>query len=94
MVKGRITLQNGTPAGSTAGEVHTLPPMPTVMPKKLDEILTSGISINLYMFHGGTTRGFMNGANMSRTDPYSPQTSSYDYDAPLDEAGNPTRKIL
>ncbi len=61
--------------------------------KKLDEVLTAGLSINLYMFHGGTTRGFMNGANMSRTDPYSPQTSSYDYDAPLDESGNPTPKF-
>ncbi|MFI5162993.1 MAG: glycoside hydrolase family 35 protein [Sphingobacteriales bacterium] len=59
---------------------------------KLDTVLANGISINLYMFHGGTTRGFMNGANMSRRDPYSPQTSSYDYDAPLDEAGNPTPK--
>ena len=45
------------------------------------------------MFHGGTTRGFMNGANMSKRDPYSPQTSSYDYDAPLDESGNPTPKF-
>ncbi len=62
--------------------------------KKLDTILTAGISINLYMFHGGTTRGFMNGANMSKNDPYSPQTSSYDYDAPLDEAGNPTAKYF
>jgi beta-galactosidase len=61
--------------------------------KKLDEVLSAGISINLYMFHGGTTRGFMNGANMSKTDPYAPQTSSYDYDAPLDEAGNPTAKF-
>jgi len=61
--------------------------------KKLDKVLLAGISINLYMFHGGTTRGFMNGANMSRREPYSPQTSSYDYDAPLDEAGNPTAKF-
>ena len=61
--------------------------------KKLDEVLSAGISINLYMFHGGTTRGFMNGANMSKREPYSPQTSSYDYDAPLDEAGNPTAKF-
>jgi len=60
---------------------------------KLDTVLAAGISINLYMFHGGTTRGFMNGANMSKRDPYSPQTSSYDYDAPLDEAGNPTAKF-
>ena len=61
---------------------------------KLDTVLANGISINLYMFHGGTTRGFMNGANMSRNDPYSPQTSSYDYDAPLDEAGNTTPKYF
>jgi len=61
--------------------------------KKLDEVLSAGISINLYMFHGGTTRGFMNGANMSKREPYAPQTSSYDYDAPLDEAGNPTPKF-
>ena len=60
---------------------------------KLDQVLTAGMSINMYMFHGGTTRGFMNGANMSRRDPYSPQTSSYDYDAPLDEAGNPSPKF-
>jgi len=62
--------------------------------KKLDEVLSAGISINLYMFHGGTTRGFMNGANANRKDPYSPQTSSYDYDAPLDESGNPTAKFF
>jgi beta-galactosidase len=61
--------------------------------KKLDEVLSAGISINLYMFHGGTTRDFMNGANMNKKDPYSPQTSSYDYDAPLDESGNPTEKF-
>jgi beta-galactosidase len=60
--------------------------------KKLDEVLSAGISINMYMFHGGTTRDFMNGANMSRTEAYAPQTASYDYDAPLDEAGNPTPK--
>jgi beta-galactosidase len=62
--------------------------------KKLDEVLTAGISINMYMFHGGTTRDFMNGANMNKTEAYSPQTSSYDYDAPLDEAGNPTPKFM
>ncbi|WP_292971978.1 beta-galactosidase [Mucilaginibacter sp.] len=61
--------------------------------KKLDEVLAAGISINMYMFHGGTTRDFMNGANMSRNEPYSPQTSSYDYDAPLNEAGDPTPKF-
>jgi beta-galactosidase len=62
--------------------------------KKLDEILKAGISINMYMFHGGSTRGFMNGANMNVNEPYAPQVSSYDYDAPLDEAGNPTDKYF
>jgi beta-galactosidase len=60
---------------------------------QLDTVLTAGLSINLYMFHGGTTRGFMNGANMTDADGYQPETSSYDYDAPLDEAGNPTAKF-
>lgn len=61
--------------------------------KTLDKLLAAGISVNMYMFHGGTTRGFMNGANMNKDNPYSPQVSSYDYDAPLDEAGNPTEKF-
>ncbi|WP_158796477.1 beta-galactosidase family protein [Pedobacter sp. L105] len=61
---------------------------------KLDSVLAAGISINMYMFHGGTTRGFMNGANYKTTSPYEPQTSSYDYDAPLDEAGNATSKFM
>lgn len=62
--------------------------------KTLNTLLSAGISVNMYMFHGGTTRGFMNGANMNAQNPYSPQVSSYDYDAPLDEAGNPTEKFF
>lgn len=61
---------------------------------RLDSVLAAGISINMYMFHGGTTRDFMNGANYKDTSPYEPQTSSYDYDAPLDEAGNATPKFM
>ncbi|HVG41811.1 MAG TPA: beta-galactosidase family protein, partial [Chitinophagaceae bacterium] len=60
----------------------------------LDSVLSAGISINMYMFHGGTTRGFMNGANYNDRNPYEPQISSYDYDAPLDEAGNATAKFM
>ena len=60
----------------------------------LDAVLAAGISINMYMFHGGTTRGFMNGANYKGNTPYEPQISSYDYDAPLDEAGNATHKFM
>jgi len=71
---------------------HTVPAERYV--GKLDAILSAGISINMYMFHGGTTRGFMNGANYNDRSPYEPQISSYDYDAPLDEAGNPTEKFM
>lgn len=61
----------------------------------LDSVLKAGISINMYMFHGGSTRGFMNGANYKGdSSRYEPQISSYDYDAPLDEAGNATPKFL
>ena len=58
--------------------------------KDIGWMLEHGASFSLYMFHGGTTFGFMNGANYSFTQPYQPDTSSYDYGAPLDEAGRPT----
>ncbi|XP_056621476.1 beta-galactosidase-1-like protein 2 isoform X2 [Triplophysa dalaica] len=54
------------------------------------ELLDRGVSINFYMFHGGTSFGFMNGAIDFGT--YKPQTSSYDYDAPLTESGDYTVK--
>jgi len=60
--------------------------------RELDWMLGQGFSVNLYMFHGGTTFGFMNGANFDRA--YSPQTTSYDYNSPLDEAGAPTQKFF
>ncbi|MGC4888957.1 glycoside hydrolase family 35 protein [Micromonospora sp. DT227] len=56
----------------------------------LDALLSSGASVNIYMFHGGTNFGFTNGANDKGT--YQPVVTSYDYDAPLDEAGTPTAK--
>lgn len=71
---------------------HTVPASAYV--PKLDSLLAAGISVNMYMFHGGTTRGFMNGANDNDSAPFEPQISSYDYDAPLDEAGNPTAKFF
>lgn len=58
----------------------------------LDWMLSHGISVNLYMFHGGSTFGFMNGANKYAS--YQPIISSYDYDSPLDEAGRPTEKFF
>jgi beta-galactosidase GanA len=53
-------------------------------------LLDNGKSFSLYMFHGGTNFGFTAGANFS--DKYQPDVTSYDYDAPLDEAGRPTPK--
>ena len=58
----------------------------------LEWMLSRGISANLYMFHGGSSRGFMSGANFGGG--YEPNVSSYDYDSPLDEAGRPTRKFF
>ena len=45
-------------------------------------------SLNFYMFHGGTNFGFMNGANYDKT--YAATVTSYDYCAPLNEAGDRT----
>ena len=60
--------------------------------KELDWMLGQGYSVNLYMFHGGTSFGFMNGANYGESG-YFPLLTSYDYDAALDEAGRPTKKF-
>ncbi|HEY2470820.1 MAG TPA: beta-galactosidase family protein [Terracidiphilus sp.] len=55
-------------------------------------MLRQGYSVSMYMFHGGTSFGFMNGANSNGTN-YEPDTTSYDYDAPLNESGQPTAKF-
>ncbi len=47
--------------------------------------LAVGAQYNLYMFHGGTNFGFFGGRTISQPDCY--MTTSYDYDAPLLEAG-------
>lgn len=59
---------------------------------ELDELLAAGASVNIYMFHGGTNFGLTNGANDKGR--YLPIVTSYDYDAPLDEAGDPTAKFF
>jgi beta-galactosidase len=55
-------------------------------------LLERGDSVNLYLFHGGTNFGFWSGANATPELAYQPTTTSYDYDAPLDEGGAPTEK--
>lgn len=57
----------------------------------LDQVLDAGASLSFYMFHGGTNFGFMSGANIEPTG-YRADVTSYDYAAPLDEAGNPSER--
>lgn len=61
--------------------------------QELDWILSQGYSINLYMFHGGTSFGFMNGANWDHKK-YEPDVTSYDYDSPVSESGALTKKYF
>jgi len=62
--------------------------------RDLQWMMHNDCSINLYMFCGGTNFGFTNGANESDDRAYEPVTTSYDYLAPLDEAGRPTPKYF
>ena len=57
----------------------------------IDEMLSKGISFSLYMTHGGTNWGHWAGANSPG---YSPDVTSYDYDAPINENGSPTEKYM
>ncbi|MFC7326179.1 glycoside hydrolase family 35 protein [Marinactinospora rubrisoli] len=58
--------------------------------RALDELLAAGASVNIYLLHGGSNFGLTNGANDKGV--YRPTVTSYDYDAPLSEAGEPTEK--
>ena len=55
----------------------------------IDEMLSKGISFSLYMTHGGTNWGHWAGANSPG---FAPDVTSYDYDAPINEAGQTTPK--
>ncbi|MDP9735093.1 glycoside hydrolase family 35 protein [Curtobacterium sp. 260] len=72
------------------GEHHHTTPA-SASASDLDDLLAAGGSVNIYMFHGGSNFGFTNGANDKGV--YRPIATSYDYDAPLDEAGRPTAKF-
>jgi beta-galactosidase len=62
----------------------------------LEYMLSHRASFSIYMVHGGTTFGLWSGADR----PFKPDTSSYDYDAPISEAGwvtekfRPTRQLM
>lgn len=59
----------------------------------LRTLLKNDLSFNLYVVHGGTNFGFTAGANAGHDGSrFQPVITSYDYDAPIDEAGRPTPK--
>ncbi|XP_025209097.1 beta-galactosidase-like isoform X2 [Melanaphis sacchari] len=63
----------------------------------MKKMLAFNASINFYMFHGGTNFGFTSGANKYEkleNSEYLPQLTSYDYNSPLNEAGDPTEKYF
>jgi len=57
----------------------------------VDDMLKRG-HVNMYMFIGGTNFGFTSGANHYET--FTPDVTSYDYDAILTECGDVTPKYL
>ncbi|XP_007505097.2 beta-galactosidase isoform X2 [Monodelphis domestica] len=71
------------------GEAHETVDTKAII-SSLNDMLSQGANVNMYMFIGGTNFGFWNGANI----PYSAQPTSYDYDAPLSEAGDLTEKYF
>lgn len=56
--------------------------------------LKVGVSFNFYMVHGGTNFAFTSGANYDKNHDIQPDITSYDYDAPISEAGWATPKYL
>jgi len=69
------------------GEEHHVRP-PEEVAENIAEFAELGASFNVYMFCGGTNFGFTNGANYEGK--YQPTVTSYDYNAPLSEAGDRT----
>ena len=70
------------------GQVHHVKDA-TACLKDLEYMLQHKASFSMYMAHGGTSFGWWAGCNA----PFVPETSSYDYDAPITEAGwaHPTK---
>ena len=56
--------------------------------RDLKWMLENNVSPNLFMAHGGTSFGFMNGANWEGA--YTPDVTNYDYGAPISENGTLT----
>ena len=73
----------------TWGQPHHLGKPENYLPN-LKLMLEMDASFSIYMAHGGTTFGLWSGCDR----PFKPDTSSYDYDAPISEAGWATPKFF
>ncbi|HMV07931.1 MAG TPA: beta-galactosidase [Cyclobacteriaceae bacterium] len=60
--------------------------------QQTEKYVKNGVSFNFYMVHGGTNFGFTSGANYTKEFDIQPDITSYDYDAPISEAGWATEK--
>jgi beta-galactosidase len=75
---------------------HWAEPFPKVSKEEvvnqLKKYVDSSVSFNFYMVLGGTNFGFTTGANYDKSHDIQPDITSYDYDAPISEAGWVTDK--
>lgn len=75
---------------------HWAEPFPhrdaSAIARQAETYLRNDVSFNVYMVHGGTNFGFTSGANYDRRRDIQPDLTSYDYDAPISEAGWVTPK--
>jgi beta-galactosidase len=62
--------------------------------KEVTYLMEHKRSFNLYVIHGGTNFGFNAGANAFTPRQFQPDITSYDYDAPINERGEPTEKYM
>lgn len=58
------------------------------------QMLESGVSVNIYMFYGGTNWGFTAGTHEGGENGYQAYITSYFLNAPIDETGDVTPKYL
>ncbi|GAB6009825.1 glycoside hydrolase family 35 protein [Dysgonomonas reticulitermitis] len=76
---------------------HWVEPHPQVsatsIARQTEKYLQNEVSINYYMVHGGTNFGFTSGANYDKKHDIQPDLTSYDYNAPVSEAGWVTPKF-
>lgn len=62
--------------------------------KEVTYLLDNKKSFNFYVIHGGTNFGFTAGSNAFSPTQFQPDITSYDYDAPINEQGQPTAKYF